>query len=51
MNAADKQGIDEKKFCRDLLKKANERFDRHLKSLTTTGAVTPAKAKSAKGKK
>jgi hypothetical protein len=31
--AADKQGIDEKKFYRDLLKKANARFDRHLRGL------------------
>jgi len=31
--AAAKQGVDEKKFYRDLLKKANERYDRHLKNL------------------
>jgi hypothetical protein len=31
--AADKQGTDEKKFYRDLLKKANDRFDRHLRTL------------------
>lgn len=31
--AADKQGIDEKKFYRDLLKKANARLDRHLQAL------------------
>lgn len=31
--AADKQGIDEKKFYRDLLKKANARFDQHLQAL------------------
>lgn len=34
--AADKQGVDEKRFYKDLLKKANERFDRHLKSLKPT---------------
>lgn len=31
--AADKQGTDEKKFYKNLLKKANERFERHLKNL------------------
>jgi hypothetical protein len=40
--AADKQGIDQKKFYRDLLKKANARFDDHLKSLKATKAAQPA---------
>lgn len=31
--AADKQGVDEKKFYKDLLKKANKRFDQHLQDL------------------
>ena len=31
--AADKQGVDEAKFYRDLLKKANMRFDKHLAAL------------------
>lgn len=49
--AADRQGVDEKKFYKDLLKKANERFDKHLKDLKASEAAQPAKAKSAKGKK
>ncbi|OFA00303.1 hypothetical protein DUGA2_48440 [Duganella sp. HH101] len=51
--AADKQGIDEKKFYKDLLKKANERFDKHLENLRTTVAAGPSKVqkKSTKGKK
>lgn len=51
--AADKQGIDEKKFYKDLLKKANERFDKHLKTLQITDAtqLSKAQAKSTKGKK
>lgn len=49
--AADKQGIDEKKFYKDLLKKANERFDKHLKNLKPIEAAKPAKAASAKVKK
>lgn len=31
--AADKQGTDEKKFYRDLLSKANKRYEQHLQSL------------------
>ncbi len=31
--AADKQGKDEDKFYKTLLKKANQRFDKHLKAL------------------
>lgn len=51
--AADKQGIEEKKFYKDLLKKANGRFDKHLKTLQITDATQPSKAqaKSTKGKK
>ncbi|MES2160324.1 MAG: type II toxin-antitoxin system RelE/ParE family toxin [Pseudomonadota bacterium] len=51
--AADKQGIDDKKFYKDLLKKANERFDKHLKNLKSAEAAQPAKVqtKSSKGKK
>jgi hypothetical protein len=47
--AADKQGIDEKKFYRNLLKKANERFDRHLKSLKTNAQPGKAQTKGNKG--
>ncbi|UUZ56537.1 type II toxin-antitoxin system RelE/ParE family toxin [Massilia sp. H-1] len=36
--AADKQGIDEKKFYKNLLTKANRRFDQHLKSLKAAGS-------------
>ncbi len=49
--AADKQGTDEKRFYKDLLKKANERFDKHLKNLKTTEAAHTAQAKSTKGRK
>ena len=49
--AADKQGIDEKKFYKDLLKKANVRFDKHLKNLKTAEAAQAAQMKSTKGKK
>jgi hypothetical protein len=31
--AADKQGVNESKFYKDLLKKANKRFDKHLANL------------------
>ena len=33
--AAAKQGVDEGKFYRELLKKANARFDQHLKNIQT----------------
>lgn len=46
--AADKQGIDEKKFYKNLLTKANRRFDQHLKSLKAAEAT---RSKCAKGKK
>ncbi|MEB0141141.1 MULTISPECIES: type II toxin-antitoxin system RelE/ParE family toxin [unclassified Undibacterium] len=49
--AADKQGIDEDKFYKDLLKKANKRFDQHLTDIKAAKTVKPTKAKSAKGKK
>lgn len=41
--AADKQGIDEKKFYRDLLKKANARLDRHLQALLGIESVKKGK--------
>jgi hypothetical protein len=41
--AAAKQGVDEDKFYRDLLFKANARYEQHLKNLTT------AKARQGKG--
>ncbi|MET0264504.1 MAG: type II toxin-antitoxin system RelE/ParE family toxin [Duganella sp.] len=46
--AADKQGVDEKKFYKDLLKKANERFDKHLKNLKPTDVT---RSPSKKGRK
>lgn len=51
--AADKQGVDENKFYKDLLKKANKRFDMHLEDMKAAETAKPAKtsAKSAKGKK
>lgn len=36
--AADKQGTDEKRFYRNLLKKANSRYDNHLKNIGARGA-------------
>ena len=42
-----KQGVDDEKFYKALLKKANERFDKHLKRLEE---VTAAKSAKAKGK-
>lgn len=51
--AAAKQGIDEKRFYKDLLKKANERFDKHLENSKNTEAAQSAKTRAnrAKGKK
>ena len=49
--AADKQGIDEDKFYKYLLKKANKRFDKHLADIKAAETAKPTKAKSAKGKK
>jgi hypothetical protein len=43
--AAAKQGVDEDKFYRDLLFKANTRYEQHLKNLTT------AKARQGKGRR
>jgi hypothetical protein len=48
--AADKQGVDEVKFYKDLLKKANKRFDKHLENMKAAEPAKPAKAK-AKGAK
>jgi hypothetical protein len=47
--AAAKQGVDEKKFYKDLLNKANDRFDKHLKALEVAEAAK--NAKSGKSKK
>ena len=41
--AADKQGVDEAKFYRDLLKKANKRFDQHLALLASQGPAGSGK--------
>ncbi|GAC1328151.1 MAG: type II toxin-antitoxin system RelE/ParE family toxin [Collimonas sp.] len=51
--AADKQGVDESKFYKDLLKKANKRFDKHLEDIKAAETAKPAKTKtkSAKWKK
>lgn len=43
--AAAKQGVDEDRFDRDLLFKANARYEQHLKNLTT------AKARQGKGRR
>jgi hypothetical protein len=43
--AAAKQGVDEDRFYRDLLFKANARYEQHLKNLTT------AKARQGKGRR
>jgi hypothetical protein len=50
--AAAKQGLDEDKFYKDLLKKANDRFDKHLKCMNALKATKLAKtrAKSIKRK-
>ncbi len=34
--AADKQGIDERKFYKTLLRRANQRFDRHLATMKSS---------------
>lgn len=41
--AAEKQGVDQDRFYRDLLKKANDRYDRHLATLSALDAVKAAK--------
>lgn len=43
--AADKQGVGERKFYQALLKKANQRFDRHLKHFKS---VVPPKHRGSK---
>ncbi|USX28898.1 hypothetical protein NHH73_11715 [Oxalobacteraceae bacterium OTU3CINTB1] len=48
--AADKQGVDENKFYKDLLRKANKRYDQHLERLRVA-ETAKAKTKSAKRKK
>ena len=35
--AADKSGLSNKRFYRELIRKADERFDRHLARLSTKG--------------
>lgn len=47
--AADKQGTDEKKFYRDLLRKANTRFDQHLQSVTIAEAAETGKSRAKRG--
>lgn len=42
--AADKQGVDQKKFYKDLLKKANDRFDSHLATLRSAKSNTTKKS-------
>jgi len=37
--AADKQGVDEKKYYSALLKKANRRFDQHLANLSASRSI------------
>lgn len=48
--AADKQGVDEEKFYKDLLKKANKRFDQHLEDLRAADIAKAAEAKVVKAK-
>jgi hypothetical protein len=48
--AADKQGVDENKFYRDLLKKANKRYDQHLERLMVADTAKTAKATKSKNK-
>lgn len=48
--AADKQGTDEKRFYKDLLRVANARFDKHLQALKAAAAkVEQGLAKAGKG--
>ncbi|RJG15704.1 type II toxin-antitoxin system RelE/ParE family toxin [Massilia cavernae] len=42
--AADKQGIDEGKFYKDILKKANKRFDQHLEGIKAAKRTKDAEA-------
>ena len=51
--AGNKQGVDDEKFYKALLKKANERFDKHLKRLeeVTVAKSAKAKRKSSKSRK
>ena len=44
--AADKQGVDEGKFYKDLLEKANKRFDKHLETMKLVAMVKPSTAKA-----
>lgn len=50
--AADKQGIDEDKFYKNLLKKANKRFDKHLENMKAPepSKLVQKQAKSTKKK-
>ena len=51
--AGNKQGVDEGAFYKGLLKKANARFDKHLKSLkpVVVAKATKSKAKGLKSRK
>ena len=40
--AGDKQGVDETKFYKDLLTKANKRYDKHLETTATKTPANPA---------
>lgn len=46
--AGDKQGVDEEQFYKDLLKKANKRYGKHIKP---AASKTPAKPKAPAGKR
>jgi hypothetical protein len=51
--AADKQGVDEEKFYKNLLKKANKRFDQHLDNMKSapTARLAGKQAKNVLRKK
>ena len=49
--AADKQGADEGKFYKDLLKKANKRFDKHLQRMAPVAQAMPTKRQSKSSKR
>lgn len=44
--AADKQGTDEKKFYRDLLRKANTRYEQHLHTLLEVESMKTSQPRS-----
>lgn len=47
--AANKQGVDEKQFYKDLLHKANQRFDQHLRDLQARNVAPAGKGSRLKG--